>query len=117
MRDKRGHRGRFSVKEDEHRSVKSIRATEDTWERFKTIAAERGMTPADFLQQLVETGYLEGYQADEESSEPPPSLRARLEDRLVSLLDEPRITRSGKDRGTVKRVIEAVLSIVDELGI
>ncbi len=109
MEEAKRKRGRFAPKEAEIRAVRSIRATDDTWAQLTTAATNLGLSPADLLQKMAGDGYLAAY-----SGQPVMPIRGRLEDRLVSLLDEPRITRNGKDRGTVKRVIEAILAVLDE---
>jgi len=51
--------GRFTFKSDTHRSVRSIRATDKAWEVLGSVSASRGITRADLLEYIVDSGKLE----------------------------------------------------------
>lgn len=51
--------GRFTFKSDTHRTVRSIRATDNTWEVLGSVSANRGITRADLLEYIVDSGKLE----------------------------------------------------------
>lgn len=53
MQQVRGKQGRFVHKSDADRQVRSIRATDSTWQTFGQYANELGMTRADLLEHLV----------------------------------------------------------------
>ena len=99
----RGERGRFAPKSTEHREVRSLRLTETTWEKLGTIADLRCITRSDLIEQLVESGAL-----DQQPSTNGSSLQ-QVEEAIAQILNDPVVTRNGKDRGSVRRALEALL--------
>jgi hypothetical protein len=51
--EKRDDAGRFAPKSDSERKVRSIRATDRTWDDFGFEADKRSITRADLLEQWV----------------------------------------------------------------
>ena len=45
--------GKFALKNDEHRSVRSLRLTDTTWSALGGIAESLGITRADYLEQII----------------------------------------------------------------
>lgn len=99
----RGERGRFTQKSTEHREVRSLRLTETTWEKLGAAADLRRITRADLIEQLVESGALE-----QQPSTDGVSLQ-QVEAAIAQILADPAVTRNGKDRGSVRRALEALL--------
>ena len=54
----RDSRGQFSNKSDSDRQVRSIRVTDEIWEKFGEMAAQRSITRADLLEEIVANDYL-----------------------------------------------------------
>ncbi len=50
----RGKAGKFIQKTDEKRQVRSLRVTDSIWKLFGTYAEERGLTRADWLEELIQ---------------------------------------------------------------
>ncbi|MFB2891723.1 hypothetical protein ACE1CI_02150 [Aerosakkonemataceae cyanobacterium BLCC-F50] len=50
---KRDKEGKFAQKNDEYRSVRSLRLTDSTWEALGSVAQSQGITRADLLELLV----------------------------------------------------------------
>lgn len=50
---KRDVQGKFALKDNEYRSVRSLRLTDSTWEALSTAANSLGITKADYLEQIV----------------------------------------------------------------
>lgn len=48
----RDAQGKFALKNDEHRSVRSLRLTDTTWSALGEIAESLGITRADLLEQM-----------------------------------------------------------------
>ena len=48
----RDAQGKFARKNDEHRSVRSLRLTNTTWSALGTLAESRVLTKADLLEQM-----------------------------------------------------------------
>lgn len=46
--------GKFAIKGESERVVKSLRMTEDAWDSFGEMAEARGMTRADLLHEWIE---------------------------------------------------------------
>jgi macrodomain Ter protein organizer (MatP/YcbG family) len=49
-RDKKGH---FANKGEEKREVRSIRLTDSAWQKLGELATERGITRADFIEEMM----------------------------------------------------------------
>ena len=49
----RDKKGRFDKKSDAGRKVRSIRVTDETWEKFGEMANQQSITRADLLEQMV----------------------------------------------------------------
>jgi len=99
----RGKAGRFAAKSAEHREVRSLRFTDSTWEKLGNVAKSRCITRADLVEQLVDSGVL-----DQEPASSGVSLQ-QVEELIAQIIDDPDITRHGKDRGSVKRALQALL--------
>ena len=50
----RNDKGQFQSKSDGFRRVRSIRVTDEVWDKLGEMADQRGITRADLLEQLVE---------------------------------------------------------------
>jgi hypothetical protein len=98
--------GKFAPKSDEHRQVRSIRLTNSTWEVLGAIAQERSITRADLLEQLVEEGVISSGQ------QPISSREEGIEHLVEQVLADSSVTRNGRDRGAVKRGLEALLKLL-----
>ena len=46
-------KGRFISKSSDHRQVRSIRVTDETWNKFGEQAAQQSITRADLLEKIV----------------------------------------------------------------
>ena len=101
-RQERRNSGQFAAKSDDFRQVRSIRATDTAWEKLGKVAEERGMTRADLIERLVESGGLDN-QIDGGIS------LQQVEEVVAQILNDPAVTRNGKDRGSVRRALEALL--------
>lgn len=99
----RGERGRFAPKSTEHREVRSFRLTDTTWEKLGAVADSRCITRSDLIEHLVESGAL-----DDQPSTSGSSLQ-EVEEAVSQILNDPVVTRNGKDRGSVRRALEALL--------
>jgi len=92
--------GKFASKQTV-RQVRSLRATDEVWVRFKSLAQDRGLTPADYLEWAVTSGSLS----------PNPAQKPVDLNFLVSqLLNDPTVTRDGKDRGSCRRALLAMVA-------
>ncbi len=50
---KRDIQGKFALKDDDYRQVRSLRLTDDTWKALGITAECFGMTRADYLEQVI----------------------------------------------------------------
>lgn len=55
---KRDIQGKFALKNDDYRSVRSLRLTDDTWRALGMIAECLGLTRADYLEEIVSRNLL-----------------------------------------------------------
>lgn len=53
MKRKRNIEGKFTLKDDDYRSVRSLRLTDSTWRALGIASECLGITRADFLENLV----------------------------------------------------------------
>ena len=97
--------GKFAPKSEEHRRVRSIRLTDSTWEVLGAIATQRGITRADLLEGLVEGGLVNLVGRSENRTN-------EIEQFIEQVLADPAVTRNGKDKGAVKRGLEALLKLL-----
>ena len=49
----RNKKGQFGRKSESDRQVRSIRVTDEAWEKFGEMASQQGITRADLLEQIV----------------------------------------------------------------
>ncbi|MBW4641027.1 MAG: hypothetical protein KME05_22970, partial [Gloeocapsa sp. UFS-A4-WI-NPMV-4B04] len=49
---RRDVQGKFALKNDDYRSVRSLRLTDSTWEALGAAAESLGITKADLLEQI-----------------------------------------------------------------
>ena len=88
--------GRFIFKSDDYRNVRSIRVTDEIWEKFGEMALERGITRADLLEEIVKS---EDLPVDN--------------DRVINLLQEA-LKLKANAGGAIKEKIREVLLILDK---
>ncbi len=99
----RSEHGRFASKSVEPREVRSIRLTDTTWEKLGVSADSRCITRADLIEHLVESGALDQPQLTSATN------LQQVEEAVAQILNDPIVTRNGKDRGSVRRALEALL--------
>jgi hypothetical protein len=104
----RGESGKFAPKSNEPRIVRSIRLTDTTWKILGEIADSRGITRADLIEHLIKEGVI----SSDSLTSPTDShsyFLAHIEDAFEKILEDPSVTRSGKDKGAVRRGLLALL--------
>ena len=97
--------GKFAPKSDTPRYVRTIRLTETTWEKVGHAADKLRITRADLVEQLAEDGLFDGGFVSAEHDQ----LITQVEGAIQLVLNDSVVTRGGKDRGAVKRGLEALL--------
>ena len=50
---RRNRKGQFDKKSDSKREVKTIRVTDEVWNKFGEMASQQSITRADLLEQIV----------------------------------------------------------------
>lgn len=99
--------GKFAPKGDENRTVRSIRATNFTWNTLEEKASEQDMSKADYLEALVsEEITWESEDSDKEAAE----LDFDLEE-VVEILREALLLKAnagGKIKTEIKRALEVM---------
>ncbi|MBL1200631.1 MAG: hypothetical protein FWK04_16440 [Nostoc sp. GBBB01] len=50
---KRDIQGKFALKNDDYREVRSLRLTDDTWKRLGIVSECLGLTRADYLEEII----------------------------------------------------------------
>ncbi|MBD2311131.1 hypothetical protein H6G20_05475 [Desertifilum sp. FACHB-1129] len=67
---KRDIQGKFALKNDDYRLVRSLRLTDQTWKALGIVAECNGKTRADYLEQIVRDNTLPSITREEESALP-----------------------------------------------
>jgi predicted DNA-binding ribbon-helix-helix protein len=112
MTQDRTEQGKFAPKSEEYRQVRSIRLTDTTWEKIGFAAEKRRITRADLIEQMAEDGVFDN--EIEDTSLPRDNSMAQIESIVEKILVDPTVTRNGKDRGAVKRGLQALLTYLCE---
>ncbi|BAY95304.1 hypothetical protein FDUTEX481_06410 [Tolypothrix sp. PCC 7601] len=55
---KRDIQGKFALKNDDYREVRSLRLTDNTWKALGIVAECYGLTRADYLEKIVRNNKL-----------------------------------------------------------
>lgn len=84
---KRDIQGKFTLKNDDYREVRSLRLTDDTWKALGIASECLGLTRADYLEQIVRQNALlsitrkdsEILAPHQEENEPRPSITRQRE--------------------------------------
>lgn len=99
--------GQFAPKSNKPRQVRTIRLTDTTWEKMGYAADKRRITRADLVEQMAEDGVFDQPMrpGDDISYD---CLLASVE----QVVNDPSVTRKGKDKGAVRRGLEALLGIL-----
>jgi hypothetical protein len=105
MTQDRTEGGQFAPKSNDYRHVRSIRLTDETWEKIGYAAQARQVTRADLIEQMAEDGVFDQPVA---MATVPDSNQLLIA--IESVMNNPDVTRKGKDKGAVKRALEALLS-------
>lgn len=107
----RNAQGKFTLKANEPRQVRSIRLTTKTWEILGEIAHQRGITRADLMENLITTGVITQDSLTNLSTTRR-QLRVEMEQAMNSILDDPKLTRKGKDAGAIRRAFQALQQVL-----
>ena len=98
--------GKFAPKSNEPRHVRTIRLTDTTWEKMGYVADKRRITRADLVEQMAEDGLFNDEPTDAQL------LCAislnKIEAAIEEILSDAAVTRGGKDKGAVKRGLQAL---------
>lgn len=108
MTQDRTEQGKFAPKSETLRHVRSIRLTDETWNNIGKVADQRRITRADLIEQMNEAGIFDDLlmsQAQEDSRQFLDQVNAIAQ----LLINDPALTRNGKDRGVVQRTLKALL--------
>lgn len=90
--------GRFASKSDEHREVRSLRCTDATWQKLGKLAESQGITRADLVEQWTAALGKPTSNSDLD----------QVDEGITHVLNDLTVTRNGKDRGSVRRALEAL---------
>ena len=88
--------GRFISKSDDYRHLRSMRVTDEIWQKFGEMALERSITRADLLEEIVKNKDLPVNNSQ-----------------IISLLQEALKLRANAG-GAIKQKIREVLLIMDK---
>lgn len=100
--------GKFAPKGNENRTVRSIRATDRTWNALEDKASEQDMTKADYLEALV-SGEIE-WESEDSEKEEVSEFDFDVEE-VAEILKEALLLRpnaGGKIKTEIKKVLEII---------
>ena len=103
--------GKFTLKANEPREVRSIRLTRLTWKILGEIARQRGITRADLIENLIATGVI-SQESLTDLSTTRRQILVEMERAMNSILDDPKVTRKGKDAGAIRRAFQALQQVL-----
>ncbi|MBU7583811.1 MAG: hypothetical protein KAF91_13025 [Nostoc sp. TH1S01] len=122
---KRDIQGKFALKNDDYRLVRSLRLTDETWKALGIAAECHGLTRADYLEQIVRENALPSITRDklptlpcntpqqepasQQTSLPQPQTFEALRDRILSQL------KLGKQATGYKVALKALNLFIAEL--
>jgi hypothetical protein len=107
MTQDRTEQGKFAPKSEEPRHVRSIRLTDKAWKKMGFAAEKRRITRADLIEQMVEDGVFDDGLGNSEL--PQNIFLNEIEAAIEKIMSDPTVTRGGKDKGAVKRGLQALL--------
>lgn len=111
MEQEKDSKGRFVRKSDSDRKIRSIRATDETWDLLGDKAEKNDMTRADYLEALVRN-------VDECNNENNSEVELDFDvDEVVDILKEALTLKSnagGKIKIEIKRALELIGVDLDE---
>lgn len=119
MKRKRDLQGKFSLKDDDYRLVRSVRLTDRTWQALGIASECLGCTRADLLENLVEynQGKFLDYPSSSEVSEETDSITSEKlidQDNLEVLADKVlRELRYGKQSSYYKVAQKALKRLIE----
>lgn len=105
MKQFKNELGQFEAKSEDERKVRSIRATDETWETFGEWASQRGITRADLLELFAKDKRID--QLNE-----PCNTQVNL-DSILAILDEA-LTYKANAGGAIKAKIREVIALIKE---
>lgn len=107
----RDSEGRFELKGEEPRILRSMRLTDTCWETLGTIASERKCSRTDLIEALVEDGkYSDDSQADFEDAKQ--QIIESIQEVIESLNrnEEPLIDlENHRDKAPARRILTALI--------
>lgn len=106
MKQGKNELGRFTSKSEDDRKVRSIRATDETWNSFGEAAEERGITRADLLELMVEDKRFD-------QIEIPCNTQIDV-DSILEILQDALTLKSNAGGAIKARIKEAIALIEDE---
>ncbi|MBD2439768.1 hypothetical protein [Nostoc sp. FACHB-110] len=94
---KRDIQGKFALKNDDYRLVRSLRLTDETWKALGIAAECHGLTRADYLEQIVRENALPSSTRDKLPTLPCNTLQEEPVSQQTSLL-QPQTFEALRDR-------------------
>jgi len=94
---KRNKKGQFGSKSDSNRKVRSLRTTDDAWEKLGKMANERGITRADLIEEFANGSQLSN---------------TRYDDRIKLLKEALKLKANAG--GAIKKKIREYLSLLQQ---
>ena len=116
MKRKRDIQGKFTLKNEDYRQVRSIRLTDSTWKELGIASEYLGITRADLLENLVQQnkGSLSDLRKTEQLNPQKSFNQDELNSSAEKVLKELRLGKQASSyklvQKSLKRLIELILS-------
>lgn len=85
---RRDIQGKFTLKNDDYRQVRSLRLTDDTWKTLGIVAECLGMTRADYLEEMTKSNNLPSNTWREEDHFPCNTRKDKNQDQQPNIAQE-----------------------------
>ncbi len=105
MKQFKNELGHFEAKSEDERKVRSIRATDETWETFGEWASQRSITRADLLEMFTQDRRIEHLNE-------PCNTQLNL-DSILEILNEA-LTYKANAGGAIKAKIREAIALINE---
>lgn len=109
---KRDNQGRFTLKNDDYRLVRSLRLTDDTWKALGMIAESLSLSRADYLEHLVQHNLLPSITREPElpCASASNQVNTKLENLRDRVLSELKLGKQASGYKVAQKVLDRFIS-------
>jgi hypothetical protein len=109
---KRDIQGKFALKNDDYREVRSLRLTDDTWKGLGIASECLGLTRADYLEHIVRHNALPSITREESEFLAPHQEENELQPSITRQMEFPLTSDTASERQSVALPMTSELEIL-----